>query len=416
MRKLFEEVQVTLSHFIDQRDHLFMIIGCRDFETAYILKILQGIDESNNSDLFWMFADEFKDLASYVETVIGHFKTKYEGVCEGLKKEGKPPWPPIPQPIFDPAQDPVLRLKGLMEFSRALLPSEEGHLSIWAFFPFKIHHPLEYQEMVKRLMEHQFPVPWCHHMRIFFRDEKDSPLLHPAGTPPPRVSTYSPDLGVEAMERSLREEVMDGGVPLDQRLQSLLSLAGLDLAHGRFHDALPKYKLLLSYYQGTGQPAMTALVLNWIGDVFMRLGDLKEAQRYYESSLTPAIESKSEPVLLNILLNLGHLKAKEEAWEEAEIYYESAEKIATALRVPQAKILCLENRGLCQAMQKNIEKAIETWKEGATLARAMEEKFLLQNILLRLKDCYQKTGKNKEFKDVVGELETLRSSHNGLPS
>lgn len=406
MRKLFEGVQKELTAFLEQRDYLFMVIGCHDFELGYLLKILQAIDESNSSDLFWMFVDEFKDLFTYVETTLGHFRTQHEGVCEGLKKEGRAPWPPIPQHVFDQSQDPVHRLKALMTFSRDLLPSEEGHLTVWGFFPHQIHQPQQYRALVEALAEHQFPHPWCHHMRIFLRDEKDSPILQTLNRSP-RICFYRADFSVEAMERSLREEVMEEANPLEQRLQSLLSLAGLDLAHGRFREALQKYQLLLRYYQGTGQQTMTALVLNWMGEVYERSGNLPEAQRYYESSLTPAVESKSEPVLLNILLNLANLKSKQEMWAEAEVYYDSAEKIATALRVPQAKILCLENRGVCEAMQKHKEKAITTWNEGATLARAFDEKLLLKNILTRLRDCYQEMGRRREWNEVIKELESL---------
>ncbi len=407
MRRLFEDVQGNLTHFIEQRDHLFMVIQCHDFELGYLLKILQAIDESNSSDLFWLFVDEFKDPFSYVETIIENFKKKHEGVCEGLKKEGKQPWPPIPPVIFDHSQSPVSRLKELMKFSRSLLPSEDGHLSVWGFFPNQIKDHGLYEEMVKSFIEHQFPFPWCHHMRIFLRDEKDSPILLKKLSRAPRVCFYSPDFSVEAMEKSLKEEVMDSSIPLDQRLQSLMSVAGLDLANRRYEEALKKYKVLLPYYQGSGNHAMSALVLNWMGEVFERMGRFPEAQQYYESALTPVIESKSEPVLLNIVMNLANLKLLQNAWSDAEVYYESAEKIATALCIPQAKIICLERRGFCQFMQKNGEGAVETWNNGATLARAMEEKYLLKEILQRLKTYYDQTGKSRERDEIAQELSSL---------
>ncbi len=408
MKKLFEEVQERLARFVEQRDDIFMIIGCHDFETAYVLKILQAIDESNNSDLFWMFVDEFKDPFSYIETIIEQFKAKHDGVSEGLKKEGKMPWPTIPPLVFDNKLDPMDRLKGLMTFSRSLLPSEEGHLTIWGFFPYQIKQPELYREMANALISHQFPYPWCHHMRIFLRDEKNSPILFKRGNLP-RVCFYDVDFSVKALENSLREEVMDSSIPLGQRLQSLLSVAGLDLSNRRYTEALQKFQILLRYYQGRGDFPMTALLLNWIGEAHEKSGNLREAQKYYESALTPAIESKSEPILLNIILNLANLKIRQEVWNEAEIYYESAEKIATALRIPQAKIMCLENRGICQYMQKNVGGALESWENGATLARAMEEKLLLKNILIRLRDYHKETGQSKEQNKIEQELNILNS-------
>lgn len=410
MRKLFEDLRNRLDTFIQQRDNLFMVVTCNDFETAYVLKTLQGLDEMNNSDIFWMFADEFNDQRSYVSTIVNHFQEKHGKVCEGLRKEGKEPWPSVSSSILDESQTSLQRLKELMIFARSLLPAPDGHLVIWAFFPYQIKDLQGYAQLVEGLIQHQFPLPWCHHMRIFLRDEKASPVLFERFQKVPRFSWYTPDFSVEAMEKSLKEEVMDKDVPLPQRLQSLLSVAGLDLSNRRYPEALKKFQILLPYYQGSGNHAMSALVLNWIGEVHDKTENPPEAQKYYESALTPAIESKSEPVLMNIVLNLANLKSKQEVWDEAEIYYESAEKIATALRVPQAKIMCLENKGVCRYKQKNVEGALESWNNGITLARAMEEKYLLKGILQRLRDHYDQAGRSKEKEDVEKELSSLDSS------
>ena len=80
-------------------------------------------------------------------------------------------------------------------------------------------------------------------------------------------------------------------------------------------------------------------------------------------------------------LNLANLMLAVKSWKDGESYYDSAEKLATAQLNAPTKILCLENRGVCQDMQGNARAAAESWEAGATLAKATEESQLQKRVL-----------------------------------
>ena len=48
-RKL-DELRETLGGFVEQRDNLLLVVSCADAELAYVIKTLEGIDDSAPSD------------------------------------------------------------------------------------------------------------------------------------------------------------------------------------------------------------------------------------------------------------------------------------------------------------------------------------------------------------------------------
>jgi len=204
--------------------------------------------------------------------------------------------------------------------------------------------------------------------------------------------------------------VTDPGLPVAQRMQSLFLLAGMDYAHRRFVDAQKKYGVLLDYYKGMRNQTMLALVLNGLGEVHQRAGDLPRARSHFECALTPAILAESHPVLLNVTLNLANLALVTKSWKEGETYFDSAEKLATAQLNAPTKIHCLENRGVCQERQERPREAAESWEAGFQLAKATEEKDLQQRILERLRALYDRHGQHQKKAEVERELAAARSS------
>ena len=43
MQQIFERIRDDLSWYIDQREHLMMVLDCTDVEVAYVLKILEQV-------------------------------------------------------------------------------------------------------------------------------------------------------------------------------------------------------------------------------------------------------------------------------------------------------------------------------------------------------------------------------------
>jgi tetratricopeptide (TPR) repeat protein len=409
MRRLFEQVRKRLSDFVEQRDDVLLVVRCNDGDAALVLKVLQEVDEADPSDLFWVFGDEFRRADEYVGKVFERFEERHRLVGERLKELGRPPWPLVPSDLRQPGASAADRMRRLMVFARSLLPDGPDFRIIWAPFPLKLAEPAGHAALFAELLRSDGPLRWYHHVRIVTREDPRKPALSEALANTPRVTRYEPDLSGSSQEKSLEEDVTDSSLPVAQRMQSLLLLAGMDYAHRRFGNSLKKYGILLEYYRGMGNHPMTALVLNGMGEVHQRAGDLKKAKAHFECALTPAILAESPPILLNVTLNLANLMLVARSWRDGEDYYDSAEKLATAQLNAPTKIQCLENRGVCQDMQNNARAAAESWEAGATLAKATEEKELQRRILERLRALYDRHGEGQRKATVEKELATLRA-------
>src|SRR5690242_16435262 len=96
MRAKLEGLREAMARFIAQREDLILVIRCSDPDAALVSKIVEGLDESSSSELFWLIVDEFKDPVSFAEACVRSFATKHEGVRLALANAKQPPQPPLP--------------------------------------------------------------------------------------------------------------------------------------------------------------------------------------------------------------------------------------------------------------------------------------------------------------------------------
>src|SRR5262249_61154571 len=101
MRKLVEAVVARLRAFLDQRDDLALVVRCPETETALILKLLEGLQDSATSELFWIFAEPFTTPAAYLAALTRTLATRHEAVRAGQAKAGMTPWPIFPPALED---------------------------------------------------------------------------------------------------------------------------------------------------------------------------------------------------------------------------------------------------------------------------------------------------------------------------
>src|SRR6476661_7571030 len=221
MQKLFDALEARLKGFVDQRDDLALVVTCTDEECVVVLKSLEGIDEASASEMFWVVSDAFRDAGSYVSGIVNGFAVKHGGVRLSMEREGFPPWPELPAAVLDEARKPADRLRELMIFSRSLLPATDGFVAAWCLIPLSIVDRAGYASLLAELLRHEFPQPWCHHLRFYVRGDPADPTLPAALRPIPRVVWYRPPLGQDDMQRAMDEETADQSLPLDRRLQHL---------------------------------------------------------------------------------------------------------------------------------------------------------------------------------------------------
>jgi tetratricopeptide (TPR) repeat protein len=154
-------------------------------------------------------------------------------------------------------------------------------------------------------------------MRFVVREDPASPTLSASRQARVRARWYAPDLSDVALERALEAEVDDAAQPIEQRMQSLLILAGMDSAHRRSEQALEKYNLLANYHCELGNLPSLALALNGMGEACAIAERPVEAREHFERALTPALEAEDLPSLTNITFNLARLHQGQREWKLA---------------------------------------------------------------------------------------------------
>jgi tetratricopeptide (TPR) repeat protein len=409
MRRLLQQISDRLQAFIDQRDNLALVLCSPAADALPLLKILEGLEEMSTSDLFWSFTDNFTDAADYANTVVTGFANKHEVMRLAMEKERMPPWPPIPPGILSEDAPPAQWLRELAAFSRELLPIPNGGNNVWIFYPLAIANHAAFATLMEEVLRHEFPFPWCHHLRFIMREDPADRALQQVLANSPRIEGYQPDLSAESINRSMEEEVADESLPLEERLGTLVVLAGNDFAFQRYAEALEKYELLLQYHAPMGNYPIAALALNGMGEVYEKMGDVERANESYEAALIPASHGDNPPIpiFLNVVLNLANLRLAQERWEDAEACYDMAQQLATVARNAPVKIRSLENLGVCQQRQGKLDEAARSWNDGAVIAAQLEDVELCRSLLEHLAAYYAETGQTEKERELREQLAVL---------
>lgn len=414
MRRLFQDLTRRLQDFVAQRDDLLLLVRCRAEDCGLILKQLDAIDEAS-PDFFWMFINDFVDAKSYVEALITSFRERAEMLAKKLAAAGDPPWPAFPPPALDPKTPPIARLRLLLMYARTRIPDLAASNLVAVLAPLQIADPLSWRVMLRELSSYDVLSPWCHHMRIIARENPQvstdglstemKARLEPADFPSTQL--YAVDFSLEALQRANKEEIMDASVPLADRMQTLLVDASVDYSNRRYPLALDKYQLLYQFFSAVGNQVLLAATLNGMGEVYAALQMHEPAVAHFEMAVTASIEGESNPILLNVSLNLGNLYLAKKDWAQAADFYVGAEALATILLNASTKLACLENIGVCRVELQDYAAAQQAWTSGAGLATKLGDHDAARRLLSRLRDLYNEARMSDRLEAIDAQLRSL---------
>lgn len=410
MRYVLEPTKERLHRFIVERDKISMILRSPSEDSLAILKLLEGLDDPHTSDLFWIHQEPFQDPKSYVKSIVSSFSTKHRMVKLALEQKEISPWPEIPPDVESEELNPVQRLRKLTMFSRDLLPVAHGGNSVWIFYPMQISNLSLYADFMQSLLEHEFPNPWCHHLRFIVREEPGSTLLSNISRTSSSIAVHEPDFGPAAVQRSLEREVNDDSIEIEDRLSSLVVLAGLDMAHGRLQESLEKYALFLEYYGARDKHSMMAVALNGMGEVYVRAKEEGLAIDAFHSALALASygEIPSWQVYLNAAMNLAILYQSKCNWRMACGFWEVVRDTAIITRDASTKVRAMDQIGCCCYEMNERESAEASWLEGAQLAANIEDESLFTTMMERRREYYLKTAQLEKASEISRQLEAMQ--------
>jgi Tfp pilus assembly protein PilF len=405
--QFLKQIGDHLQGFVNQREDVALVVRSPATDAAPLLKILEGMEEASSSDLYWLFTENFTDPQAYGDAIVQAFATKHEVVRLAMQERKMIPWPPLPASILSELMSPILRLRELSVFSRGLILVPNGGVNVWIFFPLEVADAAAFAGFMKELVSHEFPFPWCHHLRFIIREDSGDGLPTLAGAP--RVQSYRPDLSMDAIIGSLEAQITDERLPLNERIAPLPIMAGNDFAQSRYSEAMEKYELLLRYHAPLENYTMAAFALNGMGEVYEKMGDLDRANESYETALIPASHGDHPPIpiFLNVVLNLANVCVRQVRWEDGEAYYDVAQQLATVARNAPVKISSLDNRGLCQQKQGKHEEAAKSWHDGVVIAAQLEDVDACRTLLGRLEQHYTAMGQNGKARELQEQLAAL---------
>jgi len=273
--------------------------------------------------------------------------------------------------------------------------------------PTKIENPQIYAEFIDQLSRHELPFPWCHNVRMIVRDTYPEKTLASRTIATPRVRFVEVDFSPDAIRRSLEEDAGNDRLPLEDRVNCSLVLAGIDQSHARYDRAIQQYEIVHKYAAATGNTALAAIALNGAGESYRGAGNPDLAGELFQAAIAPASLAPGPPVpvLLNLYVNLGSLRFEQKRWAEAEVFYQGASEFALLLHDPGQRLSCWKFLGEAQNEQSKTEAALKTWTNGAIVAGILRRDQEHNEFRERLQQHYTRAADPNGWKGVSESIE-----------
>lgn len=383
MQTLIQKHRSAIEAFLEQRTHGVLVLRAAGEQIAYGMQILRAIATGGSPHLFLAFAHDFRSATDWASIVTERVQASEQAARAELGDKAKN-LPGIPGLCLDTRQEPRLRIGQALVYARNLLQPASGRKLVCAFLPVAIHDPDGYGWLTRDLMKPRGLPAWYHGMRFILREDTNAPMF--AGGLPDLAQTHDIDFSPPVLQAALEHEAMDPGSSREQQAQALFQLASLDYAHGRHADAVNRFMAVFAYYQETGNTAMQSMALIGVGDVHQLQGNLAEARGWYERAIPSASESGSFHALYRLARNLGQIAFQTHHFQDAESYFDSAQKLAPHLYDADGKVNSLELRALSQIQLAAHERARASLSEALEAARQFHKHEDEERISARIRE------------------------------
>jgi tetratricopeptide (TPR) repeat protein len=369
-----------------------------------MLNLLLGMEHDKEANLYYLVANDFANASAYVDAVGDRLKRDYDASIESAPDVD--PLPPIPAQCVKASEKPIARLQAALSYTRGLIPASTGHRIVWGFGPSEIAKLDEYTALLMGCLPNPGIEPWMRGLRIIARVPGDYPATA-ALAKGPRVRFRRFVIPPDAAETDLREMSKSMKLPDASRIEALLQLSFIDLAHGRLPVATAGLREALAHYQKTEDHSMQALAMIGLGDIARRANDIDKAKYWYECAIAPAGEGKQLISLSMIAQHLGAIAFERKLYEDAVAYY--GELVTLMRAIPNEDGLCEALIWLGKAQDKagQADAALASWEEAIMICQAFELDHRKDDCLTQLRRGYEAVGKRAEGEKVIQEWKSV---------
>ena len=413
MQAKIKELTQALEGFVQQSRRSVLVISLEESELVYVLKLIETLDQQDKANVYGSFPQPAgKGSSAYVDDIIKALACQLDGANTARVGEGQPSWPPMPAVCTDARMPGTQRLRAAILHARSLVPNDPDNRLVFCLLPQQMDATESYVDAVASLLPSASAAPdpaWAG-VRLILRDDKKKPTLIPRlrQQKNPHVLVYEPDLSPAAMMDAMAREAADPTLSEPERMQVLGQLAAVDFSYGRLEEAAAKYGVLYDYYTRGKAPTMQALVLQGVGDILRKSGNLPLARERYGQGLTHALETQSLPLMLSLSYNVGDTSLALKSWADADGHLDIAQTIAGKMLNPQLQADAMEKMGIARLEQKRFADAVAIWNQAAEVCRGCNHRARLCSVLERLSAVYAAGRKYVEQRACDGELAAVR--------
>ena len=406
MRRKAEELREALDEFVSQVEFPMLLVGCLPEELVYLLKFIEGIDQTRPEAYVVILSGSFTTAEAYVDSAVEFLKLQLAGAEPVRIEQGDPPFPPLPKDVEDRRIAPEQRLQRILIYLSDLVPKDDEHFVVVGLLPLSCSDFPGYAKLVGAFVPAPQHAAWMARLRIIAYDNRTQPLLKPVmeRAQLDGVLYYGIDFSTPAITNALSVDAADPTLPLAERMACLHQLAAVDFAYKRYPDAIEKYAVLNEYYASVEQPAMQAICVNGAADALRSGGQLQGAKELLQRGIALGMQAKSLPALVNLLSSITEVCLQLGHHVEAESYADSGAKVAAGALSPTVYADMFEKKGDAQIARNKVAEGLASYKRCEELCKLYEYFYRWKSVLQRQADLYRGANMHRELQTAEHEL------------
>lgn len=170
-----------------------------------------------------------------------------------------------------------------------------------------------------------------------------------------------------------------------------------------YEKAIQKYNQALKIFEKVGVSEYYVQTLVNIGNLYSKLNDFSNAQKYYDK----ALENKSylkDPDLISLFNQIGVNYQKNGNFKYAMSYFEKAFNSCDLGKHNLILAITYQNIGILYIAWDKKENALKYLEKGLEVSKSVGSKQFINSITLMIADCYLDLNQNNKAKDYYTQI------------
>ena len=193
-----------------------------------------------------------------------------------------------------------------------------------------------------------------------------------------------------------------------RRALTYLSIGAAYFSLNEFRTARRYFEETLTLAINLKDPRLEANVETWMGGTSEILGDVTKALEHQQQALKLARENGPQLAEGNALSNIGKIYNDLADWQKALEYYQQALAVFQSLKLVQNQAITINNIGIAYSQSGEQEKALDYLQQGLPLLRSVKNKNSEAYNLLNIGRVYRRMGQYDKALDYYSQAQAIQ--------